>query len=387
MTATGTLQPPASKQGPLSQSTSLVKSTNFERTTLEGHTGIIGKSLPIIDLQRDIMKLARADLDVLISGEPGTGKELVARAIHRLNNTTNQKELVVVNCPAIPETLVESELFGYSGGSFTGASPHGREGKLSRANGSTIFFDEIGELNLSVQAKLLRFLQERELTTVGGNDKQHVSARFIAATNKNLTAEVEAHKFRADLYDRLNAFTIYTHPIWKIREDIPRLICYFAEKYKPLAMDLAGISADVFEFIATKEMPGNVRELEHCIKNAVKLEFAEAQANGEEKIPRTLRLKYVEMFNFRTSKLVRQLNGEGNSMMDLSAEPGFTLSETVEKKLMLTVLKRTNGNIRQAAADLGFGRQTMYNKISKYRINSLEYLRGKKANGEEGETV
>lgn len=216
-----------------------------------------------------IGKVARDDATVLIRGETGTGKELVARAIYH-HGKRSHKPFVVENCATIPETLLESELFGHEKGSFTGAI-NKRIGKFESANGGTIFLDEISEIPLSLQSKILRFLQEREISRLGSNKTIKVDIRLIAATHRNLEQEVKENKFREDLYYRLNVFTISIPPLRDRKDDIPLLCRYFMSRFS-IEMDkpVENISSRAIKKLIEYDWPGNVRELENCIKRALK---------------------------------------------------------------------------------------------------------------------
>jgi two-component system, NtrC family, response regulator AtoC len=231
---------------------------------------IIGNSPSMQDVYKTIGLVARTEATVLVTGETGTGKELVATTIHR-NSTYSHGPLVKVNCAALPETLLESELFGHEKGSFTGAIAQ-RKGKFEMANRGTIFLDEIGEMTLSTQKKFLRVLQEREFERVGGTVPVKVDTRVVAATNKNLPNEVREGSFREDLYYRLNVIVIYLPPLRDRREDIPLLAVHFLDKHRVnVSSGPAQISAGAMRMLVDHDWPGNVRELENTIERAVVL--------------------------------------------------------------------------------------------------------------------
>jgi transcriptional regulator with GAF, ATPase, and Fis domain len=231
---------------------------------------IIGKSPELQHTLRLISRVAPTNSTVLVFGETGTGKELVARAIHD-NSTRKSKTMVKVNCATLPPNLIESELFGHERGSFTGAMDR-RVGKFEQAHYSTLFLDEIGELPLELQVKLLRALQEKEIERIGGHDTIQVNVRIIAVTNRNLEEEVEAGRFRADLYYRLNIFPISVPPLRSRREDIPVLAAYFMQKIsKKIGIKITKIGKYVFEQIMDYDWPGNIRELEHVIERSILL--------------------------------------------------------------------------------------------------------------------
>jgi len=249
--------------------------------TLEGEEGrqkaeltvqhdIVGRSPRIIEVHRFITRVASAESTVLICGETGTGKELVARAIHRSSRRTD-KPFVAINCATLTESLLESELFGHERGAFTGAVAR-KKGKLEEAQGGTVFLDEVGELAPALQAKLLRVLQEREIERIGSTRPIPVDFRLIAATNRDLAAEMARGAFRRDLFYRLNVVSVTTPSLRERRKDIPMLANYFAAQHARAATrPVAGISADAMAFLVEYDWPGNVRELENAIERAVVL--------------------------------------------------------------------------------------------------------------------
>lgn len=216
-----------------------------------------------------IQKVAKTTTTTLITGESGTGKEVVAKAIH-MNSNRAEKPFIPVNCGAIPESLIESEFFGYAKGAFTGANPNGKIGFFEQANGGTIFLDEIGDMPLSLQVKLLRVLQEKTITPIGSNKIKEVDVRIITATNRNLEELVKENRFREDLYYRLNVFPIYIPPLRERPTDIVELATYFIEKYSQLFNTPSKlISNEVKEFFLTYSWPGNIRELKNIIEYAI----------------------------------------------------------------------------------------------------------------------
>jgi len=229
---------------------------------------MVGDSAALARVRGRIAQVATTDSTVLIQGETGTGKELVARAIHAAS-ARRERALVTVNCAALPRELVESELFGHEKGAFTGALQQ-RRGRFELADGGTLFLDEVGELPLDVQAKLLRVLQEREFERVGGTKSLRADVRVIAATNRDLQAQVGAGSFRADLYYRLNVFPIVLPPLRERREDIPRLVQHLAEKAaRRLGRELEAVSPVFVERAVAHDWPGNIRELENVIERAL----------------------------------------------------------------------------------------------------------------------
>jgi formate hydrogenlyase transcriptional activator len=238
--------------------------------TIQNFSEIIGKSPELQHTLRLISRVAPTNSTVLVLGETGTGKELVARAIHD-NSSRKNKTMVKVNCATLPANLIESELFGHERGSFTGATDR-RLGKFEQAHYSTLFLDEIGELPLELQVKLLRALQEKEIERIGGHNTIQVNVRIIAATNRDLEGEVEAGRFRADLYYRLNIFPISLPSLRSRPEDIPVLAAHFIQKLsKKVGIKITRISRYAFEQIMDYDWPGNIRELEHVIERSILL--------------------------------------------------------------------------------------------------------------------
>jgi formate hydrogenlyase transcriptional activator len=238
--------------------------------TNEHYPEIIGRSPELQQTLKLITRVAPINSTVLILGETGTGKELVARAIHE-NSPRKAKTMVKVNCATLPANLIESELFGHERGSFTGAMDR-RIGKFELADRSTLFLDEIGEMPLELQVKLLRALQEKEIERIGGRTTIHVDVRIIAATNRDLEKEVEAGRFRADLYYRLNIFPINLPPLRHRRDDIPLLAIHFINKLsKKIGTKIVKVSKYVLDQIVTYDWPGNIRELEHVIERSILL--------------------------------------------------------------------------------------------------------------------
>jgi transcriptional regulator with PAS, ATPase and Fis domain len=230
---------------------------------------IISENSIMNHILKSLKNAAVTDVPILISGESGTGKEMLARAAYYYSKRV-AKPFVTINCSAIPTELLESELFGYEKGAFTGASTKGKRGIFEIADGGTLFFDEIGELDNRAQVKLLRFLQEKEIQKVGSTKHKKVDVRIIAATNKDLMLEVNKKSFREDLYYRLNVFNIIVPPLKERKEDILPLCGYFVEKFsEEFKKDVSGISDDLKDYMLKREWKGNVRELQNCIARAV----------------------------------------------------------------------------------------------------------------------
>jgi two-component system, NtrC family, response regulator AtoC len=307
--------------------------------------GIIGSSAKIQDVLKMVARLKDTRTPVLITGESGTGKELVARAIHYRGNLA-KRPFVAVDCGALVPTLIESELFGYERGAFTGAN-RAKDGLFQAANGGTIFLDEIGELPLEMQAKLLRALQEKEVRQVGGSKPMKVDVRVIAATNRDLETAYRNGTFRKDLYFRLNVVTLYLPSLRERKSDIPILIHWFLDKYAPDQM--YEISGDAMKCLLQYEWPGNVRELENCIERAVAL--------GSDKVLDVDDLPAV-IGQFAPEKSGSQA-ASGLSATDL---------EELEKETILRVFEQVNGDKTLAGKMLGISRATLYRKLKRYGI-------------------
>ncbi len=338
---------------------------------------IIGQSIVMQEVYKAIGRVSQTDATVLIRGETGTGKELVARAIYQ-HSLRSDAPLLLVNCVAIPETLLESELFGYEKGAFTGASTR-RIGKFEQANGGTIFLDEIGDIPLGIQAKILRVLQERNFERIGGNDTIHVDVRVIAATNRNLEKAISDGKFRNDLYHRLNVVTIHIPPLRERREDIPQLISYFLERFaQQLKIDKPTLSSDALQALQNYFWHGNVRELEHCIHRAMiftrgypiqandvyralerPAEDFPMEDTAEQQVISSSSIPYEEQLQALVDNYVETHTGAATHSQFI---------ELADKLLVLQALRHTNGNQTQAANLLGLTRPTLQAKMQKYGI-------------------
>jgi two-component system, NtrC family, response regulator HydG len=324
-----------------------VETRRHETPKSEGklRTDIIGTSPPVQELLEMIGYVAPTEATVLIAGESGTGKELVAESLHN-NSARADQPLVKVNCAALAETLLESELFGHERGAFTGADKR-REGKFIQADGGTLFLDEIGDTSQAMQVKLLRVLQEQELQRVGGEETISVDVRIIAATNRDLEDEVAAGKFREDLYYRLNVVMLTVPPLRDRTDDIPALVHYFVEKFARKNRRIVdSITPDCMELLCSYSWPGNVRELENAIERGVIL------MRGEQLTEKSLPLA-IQKF---------QKNSCGPT---LENELPSTLYEA-EKMIILQTLEETEGNKSEAARRLGITRKTLQNKLQKY---------------------
>jgi Nif-specific regulatory protein len=313
------------------------------------YSGIIGGSKAMQEIFITIQKVASLSTTVLIQGETGTGKELIARAIH-FNGSRKNSPLVTINCGAMPAELLESELFGHKRGAFTGATSD-KAGLFETASGGTIFLDEIGEMPLGLQVKLLRALQEGEIRRVGENFDRKADIRVIAATNRDLSEDVKMGRFRADLYYRLNVVPISVPPLRHRREDIMPLTEHFLEKYESkMKKGHIDISADAVKLLLTNQWHGNVRELENSIERALAL-------CGDSKV--------------LTPAQFPHLVAESGIFDQLSA--GTTLKEklkVVERQIIIETLEKTNGKITKAAELLDVTRQHLHNKIREYKITT-----------------
>ena len=299
---------------------------------------IIAKSAKMQRVIEVIKVVAKSNATVLITGESGTGKELVARAIHSQSHRRN-KPFVAVSCAALPESLLESELFGHEKGAFTGAYAQ-KKGKFEFANGGTLFLDEIGEMSANIQVHLLRVLEEKEFARVGGNEPIKVDVRVISATNKDLKKAIASGEFREDLYYRLNVVSIELPPLRERKEDIPLLAEYFLHKFATENhKEVTGFSPEAMELVLDYDWPGNVRELENAIERAV----------------------ILAKENLIT---VADLPQENLSLVRL-VSTGKNLKE-VERNHILNVLRDTGGNYSEAARILGISRMTLYNKAREY---------------------
>jgi formate hydrogenlyase transcriptional activator len=314
---------------------------------MNGFEGIVGSSPPLRTVLDQVRIVAPTDATVLIEGETGTGKELIARAIH-MHSERRHRPFVKVNCAAIPTELLESELFGHERGAFTGAVAQ-RIGRFEAAHTGTLFLDEIGELPLHLQAKLLRAVQEQEIERVGGNRTIRVDVRIVAATNRDLNEMVEQKQFRADLYYRLAVFPLNIPALRERREDIPLLVRYFVQKYAArMDRDIESIPPDAMEALTNYDWPGNIRELQNVIERSVVLSTGSA-----------LRVTLPEV-------------EDGNSAAPVALYCRTTdLSATSERARILQILKEAGGRVGGAdgaAARLGLKRTTLQSRMQKYNI-------------------
>jgi two-component system response regulator AtoC len=328
----------------------LVTENEFLRervSTEENLDGIIGTSANIQDVLRMISRLKDTRTPVLISGESGTGKELAARAIH-FRGSMAQTPFVAVDCGSLVPTLMESELFGYEKGAFTGASKS-KAGLFAAANGGTIFLDEIGELPLEMQAKLLRVLQEKEVRPVGSNEKVNVDVRVIAATNRDLEAAYRAGTFRKDLYFRLNVVTVHLPALRDRRSDIPMLVHHFLDRYA--RGENLQVTPAAMKSLLQYDWPGNIRELENCVARAVAL--------GDRHI--------IDVSDLPPAIRMDSTSPVTTSLQDTAAISTTALAE-MERMTILRVFEQVQGDKALAGKMLGISRATLYRKLKRYNI-------------------
>ena len=325
---------------------------------------IVGSSRPMLEVYKLIGRVAASDATVLVSGESGTGKELVAEAIHRAS-ARNPHPLIKVSCAALPETLLETELFGHEKGSFTGAMTM-RKGRFELADKGTIFLDEIGEMTLGTQTKLLRILQEHEFERIGSSTPIQVDIRVIAATNRDLAAEVDESRFREDLYYRLNVIHIHMPPLRERKEDIPALVEHFLSKYRATTEAIpTTITEEALERLVAYDWPGNVRELENAVERAVVLSRGNPIAMdhlpfGSVKAPQPGRRKGKSA---KTDAYAEDAAREG-----IGEGPFKARVASLERKLILEALERAGGNRTRAAEELGIYRRLLYAKMREYGL-------------------
>lgn len=364
----------------------LERENRLLKDELKGRTGfgdLIGASPRMLEAYKLIMSVAKSKTNIFITGESGTGKELAARGIH---NESERKDepFVALNCGAIPENLLESELFGHQKGAFTGAVSN-KEGLVERADGGTLFLDEVTEMPVHLQVKILRFIQERNFRRVGGISDISVDIRLIAASNRDVEAEVRAGRFREDLFYRLNVIRLKLPPLRERKEDIPALTRHFLEKHnKGIGKSIKGFSEEAMRFLLDYGYSGNVRELENIIEHAVTLETSDIVTMGS--IPSYLTEKANAGVSGRADgeqapdRSVRgQAQGAGASLPAGGLAPfaaippsdGIDLEKTVvefEKTAILEALKKTGGAKKKAAELLGLSFRSMRYKLSKYGI-------------------
>jgi two-component system, NtrC family, nitrogen regulation response regulator NtrX len=320
------------------------------RVEVETRHQIVGRSFPIRQVLERIERVAPTDARVLVSGENGTGKELVARAIHRLSPRA-QTQFVEVNCAAIPTELIESELFGHMKGSFTGAYED-RTGKFEQADGGTLFLDEVGDMSLTAQAKVLRALQEGVITRVGGARPIQVDVRVLAATNKDLEDEIREGRFREDLYYRLNVIPLHVPPLRERREDIPMLVQHFAERaIREANLRPKGFSPDAVETLQRMDWPGNVRELRNTVERLLILAPGENVTRAD-----------VDLMVGGAAR------GAGLSGELLNCNTFAEFKEAAERAFIIQKLREHDWNVSETARTLDMPRSNLYKKIERYDL-------------------
>lgn len=367
-----------------------------------GNTELIGSSVPIVELKQIIKQVAPTDVTVLITGESGVGKEVVAHLIHT-NSKRKDQPFITVNCGAIPEGIIESELFGHEKGSFTGATDT-RKGYFEAASGGTIFLDEIGELPLATQVKFLRILENGEYVKVGGTKTQRVDVRVIAATNKNLEHQISIRAFREDLYYRLRSINIYIPPLRDRKEDVKPLFDYFVKQFcEKNNIHFKGINNDAFEYIINYDWPGNIRQLKNFAESLLTL-------NPDKVIEREDVLKQLNIPKGETSTLPAVLYGfkerderqllfralyeikndildlkhqlENIELKDNNNSDSFVIPkeklidlsfEDFEQELLTYYWKKYHGNVSRIADKLKLSSRTLYRKFKQYGLKNGEF--------------
>jgi DNA-binding NtrC family response regulator len=311
---------------------------------LQAQEEFLGESPAIKEIKKKIAVVAPTDAAILLTGESGTGKELTAELIHR-NSGRKDKPLIKVNCAALVESILESELFGHEKGAFTGAL-YERKGRFELADQGTLFLDEIGDISPNIQTKLLRVLQEKEFERVGGNKTISVDFRLITATNKNLKAEVEKGNFREDLYYRLNVIPIHLPPLRERREDIPCFLSYFLEKFsRKMRKEIRDFTPEAKKVLIEYNWPGNIRELKNIVERLVV--FAQGSVIGIEHLPEEIKNGFREEKNIQTLRDARR---------------------EFEIAFLQKALARNDGNISRTAEEIGLARKNLQVKIKEYGL-------------------
>ena len=322
---------------------------------------IIGESEPVKDVCELIKRVAPTDATVLIQGESGTGKELVARALHH-NSRRRDKNFVVVDCASLAQSVIESELFGYVKGAFTGAAET-KQGLLERADGGTLFLDEIANINLEIQAKLLRVLQEQEFKRVGDSRSRKTNIRFVAATNRDLEKLIKEGLFREDLFYRLDVFRISMPPLRERREDVPLLARYFLNIFaKRMHKEVEGFSAEATSLLKGYDWPGNVRELKNMVERLV-IMVDDAVADSSE---------VCYALGGKTHKMAASVPKTAEEMKKVRREMTQRITDDVESAFVLEALKRNNWNVTKAAEDVGLLRPNFHALMRKHHIDHNE---------------
>ena len=342
----------------------------------DGDGAMFGGCPAMLEIYKAIGRVAAQDVAVLITGESGTGKELVARAIYQ-HSARSKAPFLALNCAAIPAELLESELFGHEKGAFTGADRR-RIGKFEQCSGGTLLLDEIGDMPLALQAKILRVLQEQSFERVGGNETVHTNVRVIASTNRNLKARAAEEKFRSDLYYRLGVFTIHLPPLRERGEDLPTLARHFVRRFSnELGRDIRDIAPGALERLCAWTWPGNIRELQSVLKQAL------LNASGRVLLPAFLpELAPAIADGHRAATTRSDLDLEAFIRQLLAPETNDLYSEThrvVDRLLLTMALEYTHGNHRDAARLLGISRQTLrtrFRALGLQVIHSVEASEG-----------
>jgi two-component system response regulator AtoC len=335
------------------------------RRELEGvHAfhNLVGKSARMREVYRLLEQAAGLDITVLLGGETGTGKELAARAIH-YHSSRKERRFVAVNCGALPPDLVESELFGHARGAFTGATS-AKPGLFEEAAGGTLFLDEVGELPLPTQVKLNRALQEKEIRRVGDNAPSKVDVRVIAATHRDLKAEVQAGRFREDLYYRLHVFPIRLPPLRERLEDVPLLAAHFLEKHaRAMRRELDGFEPEALRALTSYAWPGNVRELENAVERAVAV--CTGPAVRERDLPAEL----------SQAPAAGHLPGAVLASMPYR-EAVEQAHDRISREYLVALLREFQGNVTKAAARAGMERESLHRLLKKHGLRSEDFKRG-----------
>lgn len=347
-------------------SSSLKTVINEKQPVLSEDYDLQSRSKKMEEIYKTVGRVASTDINVLIQGETGTGKEVTARLIHERSQRKN-KPFVAINMAAIPKELIESELFGYNKGAFTGAANE-KSGKFEEANGGTIFLDEISETDLSLQSKLLRVIQEKEITRLGSNKQIKLDIRLIAATNQNLEEAINNKTFREDLFYRLNIVTINLPALRERKEDIPILVSHFLKKYSHLKGVICSLNQGVVDILMKYSWPGNIRELENIIQYSI------VQSNGgiinkNNLPPKILDNDYKNNCQSLASKLYQTAHDIIVAEMVSGTNNAYNeYLKIVEKPLIQAVLEKTSGNKSESALILGINRNTLRKIIKDHKL-------------------
>ena len=358
------------------EASALVEQATFSAPTLEFDEGrkMIGDSDPIKRVFGIIHKLSKVETSVLIRGESGTGKELVARAIH-FNSHRKKGPFVAVNCAAIPENLIESELFGHEKGAFTGADRR-KVGKFQYAEGGTIFLDEIGDISQQMQVKLLRVLQEKKFTPVGSNQEISADVRIVAATNRPLEKMIEQDKFRADLFYRLNVLPINLPPLRDRREDIPPLVDFMVRKFNRIHQrNIKNVDKAAMNSLRLYGWPGNIRELENVIEHAFIIEGSETINLGS--LPEHIQNLVRKDSPAAAGKPITSAAdvSDGGMLADFTELNYPQLKERFEREFLIRALKAFDGKVNQTAEHTRMTKVTLLRKLEKYGIDPKQFHR------------